>query len=158
MPEDVTDLLQRAEQSLQRGDARGTGILVDRVLKQDFTNARAWNLLHQMLAPGQDLAAFQRDFAAKHYPAQAQLLDAPALSIVPPVAPALVWGIASRPTLIPTADAPQLDPSKPIIAMTTAVAASPRYIPCPRCRYIKIPDANFCDQCGYEFVESNRQA
>ena len=87
----VEELLQKCETLLAQGDARQASMLLDKILRLDFANARAWRMLHGMLGRGQPFEAFQREFARKYYPARAYLLET--LDLIPLAPPEAAPGI-----------------------------------------------------------------
>jgi Tol biopolymer transport system component len=68
--------LDKAEQALIFGDRRATGILIKQVLIKDFTNDRAWRILHHLLDGHQVFEVFQYKFAQKNYPDKVHMLIA----------------------------------------------------------------------------------
>jgi len=93
MDENISELLTKVEDALFQGDQRVAGILLHKVLMQDFTNHPAWQLLHSLRGGEQPFPEFQQAFAQKYYPQMAHLLSAPPSApelISPePLAPAL---------------------------------------------------------------------
>lgn len=81
----IAELLQQAEALLAQGEPRQAAMLLDKVLRLDFTNSTAWAMLHQMLGKGEPLEQFQQAFAQVHYPARAHLLQPPDLVPLTPV-------------------------------------------------------------------------
>lgn len=77
MTENTQELLSKAENALWAGDKRTAGILLHKVLLQDFNDAYAWRLLHAMLGSAQPFETFQISFALKYYPQKAHLLRMP---------------------------------------------------------------------------------
>ncbi len=67
--------LTRAEQAYQSGDLTNAAILIDQVLERDFTNERAWQLLHHIFGEDRPFEVFQHDFAQKNYPEKLHLLS-----------------------------------------------------------------------------------
>jgi len=63
-----------AERALQRNDQQTAGMLIKRVIEQDFVNTKAWQLLHRLLGSDKPFEAFQQTFAQKYYPEKAHLL------------------------------------------------------------------------------------
>ena len=68
-------LLDSAEQMLEKGERKNAGLLIDRVLKQDFTNEKAWKLLYHMSGSNRSLEEFKHAFARKYYPYKLHLLE-----------------------------------------------------------------------------------
>ena len=99
MTENTSDLLTKVETALWLGDQRLAGMLLHKVLTQDFTNRQAWLLLHGMRGEGKTLEEFQHSFAAKYYPHLAHLLDQPPVDSPPQTEPA-------TPDALPVADLP----------------------------------------------------
>ena len=83
MSESTQELLSKAEDALWAGDRRTAGILLHKVLLQDFNDAYAWRLLHAMIGRGQPFETFQISFALKNYPQQAHLLHVPTAPGIP---------------------------------------------------------------------------
>ncbi len=68
------DLLE-AELAIASGDKKAAGLLIDKVLKHDFVNPTAWQLLYQLLGNGKDFSTFQKEFTSKYYPDKFDLLS-----------------------------------------------------------------------------------
>lgn len=75
MGNELEGLLSEAEQALNNKNRRSAAILIDKILKQDFQNPRAWQLLYRLMAPNQPFVEFQKDFATKHFPDKVNLLS-----------------------------------------------------------------------------------
>lgn len=68
-------LLEQARQAMRTGDRRRAGILINKVLKEDFANDEAWVLLHTVMGRGKTLDQFKREFTLKHFPDKSHLLQ-----------------------------------------------------------------------------------
>ena len=68
------DLLE-AELSIANGDRKNAAIIIDAVLKRDFINPVAWQLLYQLLGNGKDFPTFQKEFSSRYYPEKLHLLS-----------------------------------------------------------------------------------
>jgi len=73
---DIDSLLSEAEEGMQKGDEANAGILLHQILQVDFTNDKAWKLLHQLLKEKSSLDDFKIYFAQKYYPDKVNLLQA----------------------------------------------------------------------------------
>lgn len=123
MSEKTSELLVKAEDNLSMGDWRTAGILLHKILLQDFTNRKAWLLLQQLRSDRQPLEDFQQSFAQKYYPKQAHLL---AQTATPDPAPKEV--------------------DTPPASIASAVPA--RMLFCPVCGAAILPKAKYCSFCG----------
>lgn len=74
--DDVDSLLSEAEEGMQKGDEANAGILLHQILQVDFTNDKAWKLLHQLLKEKSSLDDFKIHFAQKYYPDKVNPLQA----------------------------------------------------------------------------------
>jgi len=145
MSENISDLLSKAEEALWAGNRRGAGILLHKILLQDFTEPYAWKLLHIMLGGQQPLSEFQRSFAQKYYPDQAHLLLPP-----PPPEGAAVDTSGTQPVRLPTA------PTTPALELgdTAPLRVDRQPYPllpdnsCPSCGAVCTPQARYCRTCG----------
>jgi hypothetical protein len=145
MTESMHDLLSKAEDALWMGDRRAAGILLHKILLQDFTNHYAWQLLHAMLGGGQPFDAFQQSFAQKYYPEQAFLLRQP-----PP--PVLTAPEPPAPEPVPLTPAPL----SPASELSHTAPLSPASLPsallpdqsCSNCGAACLPQSKYCHYCG----------
>jgi Tol biopolymer transport system component len=71
----VQEIVHLAEELYNRGEKRQAAILVDKILKVDFTNVQAWQLVYRMNASTELFEVFQRTFAERYYPSRAHLLE-----------------------------------------------------------------------------------
>ena len=71
----MESLLSQAENALTSGDRRISAILVDQVLKHDFTNQQAWLLLRRLMGSDKTLQDFQLEFTVVHFPDKLPLLS-----------------------------------------------------------------------------------
>jgi hypothetical protein len=133
MSERASELMARVEQALYLGDQRTAGILLHKILLQDFTNHQAWLQLHAMRGGKQSLEDFQQSFAQRYYPTLAHLL-------------------AQTPESEP---APQEAESRPA-AIAPAVPAREQF--CPVCGAAILPKAKFCSFCGERVSQDNKPA
>ncbi len=153
MSENISELLSKAEEALWAGKRRDAGILLHKILLQDFTDPYAWKLLHIMLGSQQPLSEFQRSFAQKNYPDQAHLL-------LPPTSPAdeEVDTSGTQPVRIPTA------PTTPAVELsdTGPVRVDRQSYPllpdgsCSVCGSTCPPQAPYCPTCGMPFVPAQK--
>ena len=67
--------LSEIKSALAVRDIKKAGLLMDRILKQDFANPAVWELLYQLLGNGEDFSVFQQEFALKYYPNKVHLLS-----------------------------------------------------------------------------------
>lgn len=77
MSEDIIQFLQKAQEALRLGDKNTAGMIINQVLKIDFTNPQAWEILHTMLGKDMPLETFKLKFSQKYYPDKVQLLTQP---------------------------------------------------------------------------------
>jgi Tol biopolymer transport system component len=75
----IQEMIHHAEQLVDRADNRQAIMLLDKILRLDFTNPSAWQLLYKLLGAGQPFEGFQRTYAQEHYPARAHLLGTQAV-------------------------------------------------------------------------------
>jgi len=68
------DLIE-AELAISNGDRKTAALIIDKILKQDFANKAAWQLLHQLMGNGKEFYVFQNEFASKYYPDKLYLLS-----------------------------------------------------------------------------------
>lgn len=119
----VQEMLQHVEMLLGSGEVKQASILLDHILRQDFTNPRAWQILYQVFGKGQLFEVFQRTFAQKYYSNYAYLL-AP----LEPNTPAAQFSADFSPK-------------------TTLEGT----LHCPTCGLINRDGACFCSSCGAQF-------
>ncbi len=124
--------LIEAEKALSNGDRKASGILISRVLKNNFTNESAWLLLYRWTGSTQPFEDFQIEFAARYYPDRVHLL---------PQAGADWLGILE----VGSADAPAL-PTSPSPAIELRI--------CPECAQSRIGRKRHCDRCGFDYAMS----
>jgi hypothetical protein len=145
MSENISDLLSKAEDALWAGNRRGAGILLHKILLQDFTEPYAWKLLHAMLGSEQPLDEFQRSFAQKYYPNQAHLLQHP-----PPPGREAVETLAAEPVRLapaPTTPAVELSDTAPVRVDPQPYPLLPDHS-CSICGTACPPQATYCCTCG----------
>lgn len=163
----VEELLQKCETLLAQGETRQASVLLDKVLRLDFVNARAWQMLHGLIGQGRPLEVFQREFAQKYYPARAHLLEPLDLIPLPPP--------EAAPENPPPAPAPvegavcvycgrYNPPGTPLCLVCGATLAAPAAPPvdaraeeqaCPRCGHQNAAQARFCAQCGKGLLQAD---
>jgi hypothetical protein len=68
------DLIE-AELAMSNNDRKTAALIIDKILKQDFANKAAWQLLHQLMGNGKEFYVFQNEFASKYYPDKLHLLS-----------------------------------------------------------------------------------
>lgn len=147
MSETTDELLSKVEDALWIGDGRAAGLLLHRVLLQDFTNRQAWQLLHSMRGGEQPLKEFQRSFSQRYYPHLMHLLDetpaplgrssAPAEPLPPPFKPLplaspvkpFVESIEEEDEISAEALEALLPSGKPLFDVPAPVVRSPRPAP-----------------------------
>jgi len=145
MSENISDLLSKAEDALWAGNRRGAGILLHKILLQDFTQPYAWKLLYAMLGGEGSLGEFQRSFAQKYYPDRAHLLQASQ----PPVDEAVESGATEPVRLAPASTTPavELSDTAPIRVDRQTYPLLPDQS-CSICGAACPPQASFCTTCG----------
>jgi hypothetical protein len=95
--------LDKAEQTLLINDKGATAILINLVLRQEFTNERAWKILHQLTGSKQSFEVFQNEFSHKYYPDKAYLLTKiPALYTEPLISPTINPPSTPSPQTVPS--------------------------------------------------------
>jgi hypothetical protein len=74
--DNISTYLGEVEKALSSGDKRAAAILINQVLKRDFSNVRAWRLLYRLVRTVQSFEDFQFEFASRFYPDKVHLLTA----------------------------------------------------------------------------------
>lgn len=161
----VEALLKQCELLLAQGEARQASVLLDKVLRLDFVNARAWQMLHGMLGQGRPLEVFQREFAHKYYPTRAYLLEP--LDLIPQAPPEVVpvkplVGVGGTSCLYcgrvnPPGQEVCLMCGAGLVAVVTGLQLEVEKIApqCPQCGYRNVSQARFCGHCGGKLMESD---
>ncbi len=67
--------LSEVESAIANGDKKNAALLMDIVLKKDFTNPETWQFLYKLLGNGMDFLTFQKEFVSKHYSDKLHLLQ-----------------------------------------------------------------------------------
>ena len=68
VPENLGRLLKKARNAYKSGDRGLAAHLIDKILRQDYKNRRAWKLLYKQYGSGQPMKAFQIEFTEQYYP------------------------------------------------------------------------------------------
>lgn len=131
----IADLLTRARQAFDRGDKHSCGVMINSILKIDFTNFGAWELLYSLFGEDKPFLIFQREFAQKYYPNKSYLL-----------AP------SSSPELEDNNEMQQ-NSSYPVSQISGQIMKDDQSIAsfCPRCGRENAEHMPFCRSCGYQF-------
>ena len=131
------DLLNQAEQAFLNNDRRKGFINIILVFKNDFTNDRAWRLLHQVMKSTKPFEVFQLEFAQKNYPDKVHLLTEKEFS-----------------NLVQSAKKVETQPlqeEKQINQTQSVDPPSPNYGYCPQCGKGRLAKEIKCLNCGYPF-------
>ncbi|MBP6355614.1 MAG: hypothetical protein KA318_07940 [Nitrosomonas sp.] len=59
--------LSEVELAIANGDKKNAALLMDIILKKDFTNPETWQFLYKLLGTGMEFPTFQKEFVSKHY-------------------------------------------------------------------------------------------
>lgn len=133
-PNSLDKLLDSAEQMLQKGERKNAGLLIDRVLKQDFTNEKAWKLLHHMSGSNRSLEEFKHAFARRYYPNKLHLLE-PSFQNFP------------KTEDLTSEVEPSTEPGRPVRQTKK----------CPYCAEEILVDARICRFCNREVADKPSQ-
>ncbi len=72
---EISFLVQRAKKLWAQGDKRNSGVFINEILKEDFSNTEAWGLLYEQYGNGRPFEIFLRDFANRYYPGRLPILE-----------------------------------------------------------------------------------
>jgi pilus assembly protein CpaE len=96
VPQDVSQLYQKARTAYRSGDRGKAAYYVDQILKLDYTHRGIWKLLHREYGGKQAFKDFQRDFTEQYYPDKADLLTGKTSVVKPSGSPAVKAGLLAR--------------------------------------------------------------
>jgi len=123
-PNEIDTLFSKAQQALQSGDKKTAGLVIHQILKDDFTNHQAWQLLQQLFNDSSPLDDFKIQFAQKYYPDKVNLLQA----------------VSEQ----------RSNKSWDKIIDSTQPAPKPKTQKCPFCAEEILAEEEFCHHCGHD--------
>lgn len=161
----VGSLVAQAQIAWKAGDRRNSGLLIQKILKLDFTNAEAWQLLHEQYGNGKSLADFQKTFAEKYYPTKAHLLVSfqertqPVPFVAAPTIPELRYTEEETTKIQPERKLAEAVPSfiRTAYGSTPPVQADPLVVIrfCPNCGEKRGGNRSSCAYCQYQFSQAD---
>ena len=120
----IDALISKAQRALQSGDKKTAGLVIHQILKEDFNNHQAWQLLHQLFNDSSSLDDFKIRFAQKYYPDKVNLLQAVSEQRVNKAGDKII------------------DNNQP--------APKPKTKKCPFCAEETLAEEKFCHHCGHD--------
>lgn len=145
----IQEMLRHAEMLLGRGEVKQASTLLDRVLRMDFINQRAWLTLYQMHGKDNPFTVFQRAYAQEHYSDRAHLLAAQDSAIL------------SQAEVAPLSDdSTQQAKRQPAEKHLPVVQNEPerKKLYCPNCGVLNLDGARYCDRCGTQLFKATAPA
>ena len=73
--QEIISLLSQADKAYKKKNKRKGAQLINQILREDYTNSAAWNLLFKLFGSNQNLQEFQVAFTQKYYPEKLPILN-----------------------------------------------------------------------------------
>jgi len=73
--QEIIALLSQADKAYKKKNKRKGAQIINQILKEDYTNSAAWNLLFKLFGSNQNLQEFQIAFTQKYYPEKLPILN-----------------------------------------------------------------------------------
>ncbi len=73
--QEIIALLSQADKAYKKKNKRKGAQLINQILREDYTNSAAWNLLFKLFGSNQNLQEFQVAFTQKYYPEKLPILN-----------------------------------------------------------------------------------
>jgi hypothetical protein len=121
---EIDTLISKAQRALLSGDKKTACLVIHQILKEDFTNDQAWQLLHQLYNDSSFLDDFKIQFAQKYYPDKVNLLQA----------------VSEQ----------RVNKSGDKIIDNTQPAPKPKTKKCTYCAEETLAEEKFCHHCGHD--------